>query len=39
MADLRLPIPLWDRLTARMNLEQERIEFDTENGLPLIDPA
>jgi DNA-directed RNA polymerase subunit RPC12/RpoP len=43
-ADLSLPIPLvpvhcpYCR-QERFYLEQDRIEFDTDNGLPLTDPA
>jgi hypothetical protein len=43
-ADLALPIPLGPVhcpycRQENLYLEQDRIEFDTENGLPVIDPA
>jgi hypothetical protein len=43
-ADLSLPIPLGPVhcpycRQEHFYLEQDRIEFDTENGLPLVDPV
>jgi DNA-directed RNA polymerase subunit RPC12/RpoP len=44
IAELSLPIPVGPVhcpycRQERFYLEQDRIEFDTENGLPFIDPA